>query len=142
MFGPGEAPTARIVSEIRGVMCTRHNVQQLAMTRCDLFWRRRVEKILHRSSISRIVASVSSPVAEEGFREIDTVRTDTNNPCKQTVFCPRSVVGVGPQWRRCRRHYADAICTPPWRAPSRARLVLDLEVKSHFACSCCVSLRR
>jgi hypothetical protein len=27
-------------------------------------------------------------------------------------------------------------------ATLRRRLVLDLEVKSHFACSCCVSLRR
>ncbi len=37
MLGSGEAPTAGIVAEIHGVMRTRHNVQQLAMTRCDVF---------------------------------------------------------------------------------------------------------
>jgi hypothetical protein len=81
-------------------------------------------------------------IADDSLREHCGHVAASNNPCKQTVFCPyvvrvaskvvRSMSNSRVDERRARRRCAGAWC---------AR-VLDLEVKSHFASNDCVSLRR
>ena len=80
--------------------------------------------------------------ADDSFREQRGHVAASNNPCKQTVFCPWSIRSGeehheheradGDETRRARRRECGAL---------RAR-VLDLDVKSHFASRDCVSLRR
>jgi len=80
--------------------------------------------------------------ADDSFREQRGHVAASNNPCKQTVFCPyvvrvasKVVRSTSNSWvdeRRARRR-----CVGAWRAR-----VLDLGVKSHFASNDCVSLRR